>query len=111
MQALAEVLESPDLLNIVLSTHARQCAGWGWRLWRAASVCTRWHDIILSLRPALEEWSELEYTFPPPASVDPGIAFSSPVFLSGLGSYGWQAEFYPGGLEEDGPMCLLVRAF
>ena len=108
--AQAEVLESPDLLNIVLSHHARQSAGWGRILWKAAAVCTRWHDIILSLRPALEEWSELEYTFPPPTAVDPGIVYSSPVFLSGLGSYGWQAEFLPGGIQEDGPMCLLVQA-
>ena len=75
--ATAAVLESPDLLAVVIKQIAAQEHGWAAALWRVGAVSTLWRTVVHSVRFDLEEWTEWRWTIPdarkklfkPPATV------------------------------------------
>ena len=116
--ATAAVLESPDLLAVVIKQIAAQEHGWAAALWRVGAVSTLWRTVVHSVRFDLEEWTEWRWTIPdarkklfkPPATVAEALSLTgaaaqavgadqpvhrltrleSQIFRSSCGAHAWR---------------------
>ena len=59
--ARASVLDDPDLMHEILLQASGIMNGWGRELFVTGTVCKRWRDVLPSVRPACEAWTQFDW--------------------------------------------------
>lgn len=100
------VIASPDLLPIILRTHACEVGGWNAALLQTGLTCKAFHAAVMQTRSSLERWGEIDWqahgwmgssSDGEVIAIPWHVSMHSPDFTCGGGAYSWRVRLVRNG--------------